>query len=373
MKTKKFPTLYALNNSGGIKQWTVSVEGNTIITTYGRHGGALQTTTDTIKSGKNHGKVNETSAEEQAILEAQSAWDKKQKKGYVTSLGGAKEGKVSKIHVAGGIEPMLAQKWSQHSSKIDFPAFMQPKLDGIRCIAIVKNGKCTLWSRTRKAINSVPHIVESIENAIGNISETIILDGELYNHNLKNDFEEIVSLVRKDEPDAKCGIVQYHVYDCVMDENFEDRLKWLKSKKKLWTKSVVLVKTEKVSDEEVTQFFTEARDDGYEGAMIRNANASYENKRSFHLQKIKEFDDAEFTIIGVEAGRGRMNECAIFVCETKKGEQFRCKKEGSLDSLKKYLNKPKSVIGKKLTVRYQGMTNGGVPRFPVGVSVRDYE
>jgi DNA ligase-1 len=112
---------------------------------------------------------------------------------------------------------------------------------------------------------------------------------------------------------------------------------------------------------------------GYEGAMIRNTLSLYENKRSYGLQKIKEFDDAEFEIIGVEAGRGRMSECAIFVCKTKKGDEFNCKMEGSLDALKVFLQKPKSVIGKVLTVRYQGMTSGDVPRFPIGVTVRNYE
>jgi DNA ligase-1 len=99
----------------------------------------------------------------------------------------------------------------------------------------------------------------------------------------------------------------------------------------------------------------------------------YEAGRSMGLQKIKQFDDAEFEVTGVRAGRGRMSECAIFTCSTETGESFACKMEGALDTLKPYLTNPDTAIGKKLTVRYQGLTNGGVPRFPIGVGVRDYE
>lgn len=374
-KTKTFPTLYSLNTNGSVQAWTISVNGTVITKCYGRVGGAMQNTTDVIRSGKNKGRANETSAEEQALLEATSAWEKKQKSGYVSDLKAAQAGAVSAAHIAGGIEPMLAHKWSEHSHKIAFPAFMQPKLDGIRCIAMITNGKCTLWTRTRKQIKSVPHIVEALELAFAASSTPIVLDGELYNHALREQFEQIVSLVRKDKPDPRCDTVQYHIYDAVMPGNYAARHKWLSALRghACFGKALQLVTTAQVdTPEEAIQFFTDMRHLGYEGAMIRN-NAPYEHKRSYNIQKIKEFDDSEFKIVGVEAGRGRMSDCAVFVCQTKKGEEFRCKMEGALETLKVYLSKPKSVIGKLLTVRYQGLTNGGIPRFPVGVVVRDYE
>lgn len=374
---KQFPPLYSLNSDGSLQEWRISVRGKTIIREYGRVGGAVQISEDTIHSGKNVGRANATTAEEQALREAESAWEKKQKSGYHPNAGAARAGKVSTAYVAGGVEPMLAHKWSEHSKKIQYPAWMQPKLDGIRCIAMIKNGVCTLWSRTRKQINSVPHIVERLEEAFPN--GTVILDGELYNHAMRDKFEEIVSLVRKDKPDPRCGMVQYHVYDTIRPgERFEQRWDWLTAHAHLLREpgigfhEIDLVPTLHVdTPEAVILFFTEWRAAGYEGAMIRN-NAEYEHKRSYHVQKIKEFDDSEFEIIGVEPGRGRMSECAVFVCRSDSGE-FRCKLEGSLDALKEYLDKPKRVIGKMLTVRYQGLTNGGLPRFPVGVAVRDYE
>lgn len=108
--------------------------------------------------------------------------------------------------------------------------------------------------------------------------------------------------------------------------------------------------------------------------MARN-NAPYEEgKRSYHLQKLKEFEDAEFDIIGVEQGVGKMAGLAIFVCKTDKGSEFRCKMEGSLEGLRKFLVDESLWRGKRLTVKFQGLTSKtGVPRFPVGKSVRDYE
>ena len=136
---------------------------------------------------------------------------------------------------------------------------------------------------------------------------------------------------------------------------------------------LVAVKTTyTLNAEELMEQFSEDRAAGYEGTMVRNADSLYEGKRSYNLQKIKEFDDAEYKIVGVKSGRGRMSECAIFTCAIG-GSEFDCKMEGSLDVLKEILQKPKSVIGKNLTVRYQGFTNGKLPRFPIGVSIRDYE
>ena len=221
------------------------------------------------------------------------------------------------------------------------------------------------------------------------------LDGELYNHAYKNSFERIVSFVRQETPKEGHEVVQYHCYDLISDSKtgssmltpFAERAWVLAGIVAICGASttrrhlsgipvpLVFVDTREVADvEELMHQFTEDRKQGYEGSMVRNAKSAYEGKRSYNLQKIKSFDDAEFEIIGVKAGRGRMAECAIFQCRTKKGAEFDCKMEGSLETLKPFLLKPKSVIGKMLTVRYQGFTNReNVPRFPVGIALRDYE
>ena len=378
MTTKtSLPPLYSLNTNGSIQQWIISVDGCTIIKEYGQVGGKIQTTEDTVRSGKSIGRSNETSCEEQATAEAKAQWEKKLKSGYVKTKKEAKEGTVDADFVTGGVEPMLAHKFRDHESKIEYPCYSQPKLDGIRCIAIIEMGVATLWTRTRKPITGVPHIIKALEQQFpqydGDTTEDrTILDGELYNHSYKDRFEEIVSFCKQATPKHGYQIVQYHVYDMVDGCAFTERTDRIKSSG--FVNPLVAVKTTyTLNAEELMEQFNEDRNDGYEGTMVRNADSLYENKRSYNLQKIKEFDDAEFKIVGVKSGRGRMSECAIFTCATSKGDLFDCKMEGSLDRLKEILLDSRNVIGKMLTVRYQGFTNGKMPRFPIGVSVRDYE
>jgi DNA ligase-1 len=374
--------LYRQNSDNSVQSWKIEVvkvdDNSSIIRKhFGRLNGKIQITEDVISSGKNIGRANSTTPHTQAIAEARSQWEKKLKQGYSMSVATAKVKQVVSQYVAGGVEPMLAHKWRDHSAKIKYPAWTQPKLDGIRCIAVIHQGKCTLWSRTRKQIVSVPHIENQLANQFHD-SYRVVLDGELYNHEMKDQFERIVSLVRKEEVRPESVAIQYHVYDMIENGTdsktalFSERLKWITAQSARFGPSIRLVPTTQVSDvEQVIQAFGQYRQDGYEGAMCR-ADTVYENGRSYGLQKIKEFDDAEYEIIGVEPGRGRMSECAVFVCRADTGE-FKCKMEGSLDSLKSYLSDPTQVIGKQLTVRYQGLTNGGLPRFPVGVAVRNYE
>lgn len=371
----KLPSLYSLNSNGSIQQWTISVENNVITKEYGQVGGKIQTTSDVVKKGKNIGRSNETTPDDQALLEAKAQWEKKLKSGYVKSQKDAKNNIVDKKFVEGGIEPMLAHKFKDHANKIVYPAFAQPKLDGIRCIAMIVDGTATLWTRTRKPITGVPHIIKDLEQKFA--TTTITFDGELYNHSYKNKFEEIVSFVRQETPKTGHEVVQYHIYDIVDNKKtFEQRDAELHDLRKsvLQLPTLIFVETFTVKDDVALMFlFDSWRKTGYEGAMVRNADSLYENKRSYGLQKIKEFDDAEFKIVGVQAGRGRMSECAIFTCKQNDGAEFNCKMEGSLEELKEILLKPKSVLGKKLTVRYQGLTNGNLPRFPIGVCIRDYE
>ena len=375
--TKNFAPLYSLNSNGSIQRWSISVEDNRIIKEYGQIGGKTQTVSDIIKKGKNVGKSNETTPEDQAIAEATSQWEKKLKSGYSKTEFDAKAGKVDDKFVTGGIEPMLAHKFRDHESKIEYPCYAQPKLDGIRCIAIIEMGVATLWTRTRKPITGVPHIIRALEHRFphydGDTAESrTILDGELYNHSYKNRFEEIVSFVKQVTPKEGHEVVEYHIYDMVDDVMFGERIDNI-NHGELVHPLVVVKTTYTLNVEQLMEQFDEDRNAGYEGTMVRNVDSLYEHKRSYNLQKIKEFDDAEFKITGVKAGRGRMAECAIFTCTNANGDLFDCKMEGSLNVLKEILKNPRNVIGKMLTVRYQGFTNGKMPRFPIGVSVRNYE
>lgn len=364
----KLPKLYKIASTGAQQEWEVSTDNNVIVTRWGQVGGKIQETRDTIKEGKNQGRSNATTPKEQAEAEATSQWEKKLKKGYVKSLDAAEAGETDEL-ITGGIEPMLAKRFDEHGDKVVYPAFAQPKFDGHRCVAVVKNGKCTLWSRTRKPITGLPHIVRAIEDL--GLKKDMVLDGELYNHDYKNNFEELTSFIRNPEPKDGHEVVQYHVYDIAGEGSFRFRNGQLGSIVR--HEPLVRVETKEVNDEdELIEFFEECLRKGYEGAMVRNAAGLYVNKRSTDLLKIKEFQDAEFEIVDVEEGRGKLAGRAIFVCENVTGTRFKAKMKGDQDELAKYWKNPSLAVGRMLTVQFQGLTGkNGVPRFPVGLRFRE--
>jgi DNA ligase-1 len=373
----KLPILYKKSSQGKIEQWEVYVakklDGRCHVnSTYGEVDGKMQTTFDTITEGKNIGKSNETSVYEQACNEAKSKWEKKKKKGYVESIEAAQAGETDDL-IEGGIEPMLAQTYEKHADKITFPCLAQPKLDGIRCIAIKKGQNVSLWSRTRKRITSCPHIEQAIAFHLAHIKD-IILDGELYNHDLKNDFEKIVSAVRKEDATPESAKVQYHIYDVIGDANNLDRARWM-TLNFLWPDSSPLKQVATVgvrTAADISLLFKDFRRQGYEGLMLRNNAAAYENKRSYNLQKVKEFDDAEFEIVGVVEGKGKLQGLlGAFMCKTQEGTEFEVKMTGNQEETKKFLEDSSLWKGKLLTVQYQGLTGKNkVPRFPVGLRLR---
>lgn len=388
-----FPTLYQKASTGKIKFWEITAEyagvlGAThIVTTWGLVDGKRQSTVEVITEGKNIGKSNETNHRQQAEAEARSRWEKKVKKGYVESLEDAEQGKIDTNMITGGIEPMLAHSFDKQGHKIKFPAFVQPKLDGHRCIAIAQDGKVTLWSRTRKRINSMPHIVVQLEKLAREARIDFVLDGELYNHDYREKFEELTSLIRQEKPALGHEVVEYWVYDVLkvslaegdvvtQDAPFERRNEALthidNGTIAFDLDKVKIVETEWVDNaEEMIEMFGYLVNDGYEGLMVRNADSPYKNKRSYDLQKVKMMADAEYEIIDITEGRGKMAGRAMFHCVTPDGKEFRVKMQGALDDLVKYFEHKDDYIGKQLTVKYQNLSADGIPRFPIGLRVRE--
>lgn len=387
----KLPILYKKTSTGAIQFWKVTIvyhkevsicvdlsvhklkNQGEIIYEFGQlNTDRPQVTNDFINAGKNIGKLNETSVLEQTILEAKAKWEKQKKKGYVESIKDAESGKIDSDLIKGGINPMLAHKFRDHASKITFPAYSQPKFDGSRMIAIINSGKCTLWSRTRKQIKSLVHIEKELENLFAD--KDIILDGEAYNHDYKDRFEALMSAIRKDEPHENSEIIQYHIYDCITDGTFKDRINLLNKILPKNNKFLKKVETVIINDEiENIKYYKECMNRGYEGSMIRNSDGLYEFKRSYDLQKVKQFDDAEFEIVGVEEGSGKLRgHVGAFICITPHNKKFNAKMSGDVDKLKEYFENPHLWKDRKLTVQFQGWTNKeNVPRFPVGLRIRD--
>lgn len=303
-------------------------------------------------SGKNIGKKNETSPKDQAILEIQSLENLKKKKGY-HPLG------VGLISSSPSV--MLAKNFN--SKKLSKVAYLQPKLDGMRA-ARGLNGN--LYSRNGDVIKNHPSF--EIPDC------KYELDGELllpYPYT----FQQTISAIKKERDDT--AKLEYWVFDLMDPSNpsltFSERLEILKS---LDIGKARLVPTEKVS--EPSQLYFENAmfsyiNKGYEGLMIRLDDPYCFGHRSYSLMKMKNFDDSEFKIVGGKEGVGNDEGCVIFVCEMLGGQTFDVRPRGTVDYRKDLLTNIDKYIGKRLTVRHQGYTDDSLPRFPVGLAVRDYE
>jgi len=269
------------------------------------------------------------------------------------------------------MKPMLAHSFKNLGHQVKYPAFIQPKIDGHRCVATIKGGEAILTSRTEKPI-SMDSIKADLENAFGNID--IVLDGELWSPELT--FEELSGIIRSKVRTKPLNKIYYTIFDVICEGTFEERIKLLEMAKILCekTSNVGVLETLKVNNgNEVSEKFIELIEQGFEGAMLRTAYCKYASgKRSSQMLKIKEFDDDEFTVIDVAEGQGKMKGKAIFICVVSPPNAlFRVKMKGKLSDLEYYYNHPEKAIGKKLTVQFQGYTQSGGPRFPIGIRFRE--
>ena len=364
----KLPTIYKKTKTGKIQEWTIEVKGNKYRTISGHTDGEKITNEWTDCDVKNAGRSNATTPEGQAIKEAEAKRKKKLESGYFES--------IKDINKTQYFEPMLAHKYGDYD--ISFPVYSQPKLDGIRCIT-TKDG---MFSRNGKKIISAPHIRENLEGFFKKYPNAI-LDGELYCDKLANDFNKIVSLVKKSKPDDKdleesAETIEYWVYDAPkigmasQADSFYERYELVLDalKKSNQYKKIKVVTTLKIDkQEELEEAYEMYMEQGYEGQMVR-LNRAYENKRSKHLLKRKDFMDAEFVIQEVSEGEGnRKGTAGYMVFKNKEGRLFKSNIKGDFDYLAQLLKDKNKLIGKKATIKFFNYTPDNVPRFPYVVAI----
>ena len=355
-------TLYKRDSNKKIREYNIEWTGNGVMapgfrTVAGIQGGKMVTSEWKLTEDKNIGKVNETSPSEQAEKEAIAKWEKKEEKEYFED--------IEKVDSYDKFKPMLAHDYTKRPQ--DF-GWSQPKLDGIRCIAR-KDG---LYTRAGKVITTCNHISEDLKFFFEE-NPDVILDGELYNQELKNDFNKITSLVRKvkptDEEAQECSeLVQYWIYDMYdpMDptEIFSFRIQFLNRELMTLYKALEVVETVYCNNQNLLdRKYSDYTEAGYEGQMVRN-DTPYENKRSKNLLKRKEFITEEFDVINVLEGQGNWAGYAKhFELELGDGRNFKSGVRGNQETLKALLEqeyKPTWV-----TCRYFEKTPDGIPRFPV--------
>jgi len=282
-------------------------------------------------------------------------------------------------------KPMLAYPASNKPIDYTKKVFIQPKLDGVRCLiqrdgGMMYNNIITAYSRTGKEWKNINHILKELVPFFKKFPN-VILDGELYNHDLKNDFEKIISLVRKTKPTDEdrlesADMVQFHCYD-IIDEKlpFSQRNNFI-TKELSISYCVKQLMTYEIYDEEAAKERHRINlKAGYEGSIVRT-NDTYQCKRSHNLRKFKDFSDAEATIIGYEEGKGkRVGTLGKFLMRDADGIKFGCPpgKGYNYKDLSNLLHRAKHYVGATATFTYFERTKAGSYRHPLFKAIRDYE
>ena len=276
------------------------------------------------------------------------------------------------------IKPMLAYKVDKKPIDWTKKVYMQPKLDGVRCVATIDG----CYTRNGKQLMNVEHIELSLKPWF-DMHPEMILDGELYNHDLRDDFEKIISLVRKQKPTEQdrleaSNMMQYHVYDYITEDNddeYETRYAEL-SCFDFYDECIKYVPTTLVfSYKEALMIHKVQLAQGYEGSILR-LNENYEQKRSYNLQKFKDFHDTEATIIGYVVGKGkRTGTLGKFLMRDTKGIEFGCPpgKGYNYKDLANMLDNIDDYLGKTATFTYFERTKTNSYRHPLFKTLRNYE
>ena len=368
--SKIYDTLYAKSNAGKTLIWFVEQDSNSYRTTSGQLDGKKVTTDWTVCYGKNIGRANQTSGVEQACSEIDALYTKKLKQKYKKS--------IDDIDTKSFFQPTLAKKYSDYASKINFfdgSWLAQNKFNGVRAVA-TKDG---IFSRTGERWLTVPHIHESLKYHFSVFPDDV-LDGELYNYDLRQNLNELISIVRTTvniTPEILVKsekIVKFYVYDTFNITNDVD--KYIHRKQVIDNyiipmHSEYLRKVEDYeikSEEELNILFDSIIADGGEGLILRKKNSLYECKRSKNLLKMKVDDDDECIILDIHDADGNWaNKCKTFTVKwiDKKGVEriFDASLKGDMPDAIEIWNNKDQWIGKEVTFLYMGLTGLGNPNY----------
>lgn len=405
-----FPTLYQRTKLNQLSYWKIHVIDDEIHKFSGIIDGKEKTYGITKGKGKNIGKKNEKTAQIDALFKASGLWKKNLDKGYVMGDEIDTENDLDESWECIDEEstdkpyeyticktkdlnlpfptkktmPMLAKLFENESHKLKYPVFVSRKLDGGRCLVklYTKDGNVMVNMTTRngKQIYFFDKIRKEIANTLISFGKPeLILDGEMYTHDVP--FKDLIGvfktkLDKKRKKDIEEKIC-FHLFDIVDEKmGYKDRIE-LATKIFSECKRIKVVGYDVVKDEkEIQKFHDKYTSEGYEGLMVRNPKGKYRCKyRSDDLLKYKMFEDKEFKITDIlQSEDGGEIGCAIYELKTKEGNKFTARPRGSLEYRREIYENREEYIGKMLTVRYQktGMKDD-IPRFPVGICIRDYE
>lgn len=362
---KNYETLYSRDSLGNIRIWKMEQNGSKYRTVAGLQNGEQVISEWTVAEGKNQGKKNETSSIEQATKEIEAKYKKQKKTGYFDD--------INSVDDMGYVEPMLAKLYKDYSDKIDFSEgeyILQCKFNGMRCVA-TKRG---LFTRKGEKYLSCPHIEESLAPFFEKYPDAV-LDGELFNNDLRQQLNEISKLIRRtvnispDDLARSEKLVRYYVYDgydfgISKDCCYKERKKWIDTNVVDFYKYVMPVKDFNINSEsDLDKHYSSFIDDGHEGVMLRYSNMGYEHKRSKNLLKVKPEDSEEAIIIDIKEGTGNWSGTGKTITLNWNGKIFDASFKGSYEEAAQFLKDRKKWIGQNVEFLYNGLTGKGTPNF----------
>lgn len=354
--------LYKKDNNSNIRFLLIEIRGDELSQTSGILHTENPMTHSKVCKGKNIGKKNETTGVEQAQKEKESLIAEKLKEGYFRTI---EEAKIEET-----LFPMLAKDYNKEKKKIDWSkdTYVQPKLDGMRCLITVTLNGVSMKSRDGRTIETMHHIAESF-NGVPHGT----YDGELYYHG--KTFQENMEFIKKWRDGSEN--VKFHCYDTVVNDAFKRRL-LVRDTNLSEVNNVVFVKTYKIKNEaELIKYHKEFIEEGYEGSIVRHGEEPYKiNGRSSNLLKYKDFQDIVAEIIDIEPAEQRPEwgvPVLKYSVQKLSGVSeciFRAGMKYSHDARKEFLINKVNYIGKTAEIRFFEWTDEGIPRFPVMVGIR---
>jgi DNA ligase-1 len=354
----KFNTLYGKDSKGSLKIWEIHTEGGSFIIKHGKLGGKIQEKS-TLCEAKNVGRANETTLDEQAILEAGARFIKQKKKGYFEN----KEDALGYVERS----PMKCQNWNDYKHKIIYPCYVQPKLNGLR---LFSDGQ-TAQSKAGEEYKIPKHWEKDIEQ----LNLTFPLDGEVYAGYEKQgglSLQKINSAFKKYNDNT--SLLKWYIYDVSIDAEFSDRNQKLALLRVLVEDSdienIVIVEAYLVMDEEEgDDLYADWVERGAEGMIYRNRHGLYEHgKRSYNIQKRKPRQTIEAKVISVECDH---NNQGILSCRLQNGVEVKCQMRVDADEINyRQIDNAINLINKFIEIEFEEYSDAGVPTKPVGLRLR---
>jgi ATP-dependent DNA ligase len=349
-------TLYAIDNKGQVRVWSVEELGDGLMISHGVLNGLMQEKHESILVG-----LATRTLEEQMHSRAESRIKKKIDAGYCMTLEEAQ----NKPHTnsLGFKKPMLAAKFKD-CKKIDYyDLFVQYKYDGNRMLVRNENGTNIAYTRNGKPIETIPEIIEQMI-----IPEGVTIDGEIYCHG--ESLQTIVSWVkRRQENSLK---LRYHAYDVMVNDGYESRFSML-TEMELGDFAEV-VPTYKYSPDQgktIKQLLIESIELGYEGLILRQNDCSYETgKRSKSLIKVKQFLDDEFKITGMHLSKDGLPMLNLI---TDKGVTFKATVPGSMEQKHAYYADIEKTVKKWVRLEFSQWTKDDVPFHPTATDILNHK